>query len=178
MKCVPDIPQSTALDTLTLLFNPETKDILRLADAEDQADNSVRLVKLVANQRHQKAFVQERRDRVLQSQRELASAGLLSGRPYPRENNSLSHLLPDARSTHARQEHQDIRDGWKLVWRCQVRVQVQERLDLRHEPSSPWKVKQLEDVPSQRWRLAGSPSHTLPWLQGGGGHMIWTSYSR
>lgn len=80
-----DVPQRTTLDALALLFDPETEDIFRLTNAEDQADDSVRLVELISDQRHQKTFVQERRDRVLQAQRKLASAGLFS-----RDNNAMS----------------------------------------------------------------------------------------
>lgn len=53
----------------------------------------------------------------------------------PGRLDSLSHLLPDTGSSNARQEYQNIRHGGKLIWRRQVRVQVQERLDLINKRS-------------------------------------------
>lgn len=50
-----------------------------------------------------------------------------------RAGHSLSHLLPDAGPADTRKKDQYIRDWRQLVWRCQVRVEVEKGLDLARD---------------------------------------------
>jgi hypothetical protein len=47
-----------------------------------------------------------------------------------RLRDSLSHLLPDARSSDAGEENEDIRNRRELIWRDQMRIEVEEGFNL------------------------------------------------
>ena len=67
-------PQGPAPNTLAFLLHPYTQDVLRLPHAQDAADHRVGVVELVADERDEEGFVEERSDGVDQTKCEFTAA--------------------------------------------------------------------------------------------------------